>query len=87
MLDGATLPGVDGVPVPETRHAARESAMDTAGMHHDMPKMEPEMRGMDHGDHGMGSISLVSQIVWAVLILAMVVAATSITHLFTPVTF
>ena len=40
--------------------------------------------GTDHGNHGMGSISLASQVVRVVLTLAMVVAATYLTHLFIP---
>ena len=67
---------------------------DMAGMDHDMPKMDhdmskmdPDMAGMDHGNHEMGSISFAAQCVWVVLTFALVVAATYITHFFTPVTF
>ena len=58
-----------------------------AKMDHDMPKMDPDMAGMDHGNHEMGSISLAAQSVWVVLTFALVVVATYITHFFTPISF
>jgi uncharacterized protein involved in copper resistance len=88
------LPGADGAPAPKLGHAATEPAMDMSHsghdmskMDHDMPKMDHDMPGMDHGSHAMGSLSFAAQCVWVVLTFALVVAATYITHFFTPVTF
>ena len=87
-----TLPGADQM-ASHMGHAPAEPAMhmnhsghDMSKMDHDM-KMSDDMHHHDHGNHAMGSISYAAQITWIIGTFVVVIAATYITHVFTPITF
>ena len=75
-----TLPGADGAPAAKLGHAAPEPSMVMNHGGHDMAEMED-------GEHTMGSISFGAQFAWVVATFTLVVAATYITHFFTPISF
>ena len=95
-----TLPGADGAPAAKLGHAAPEPSMVMNHGGHDMGQMKHgehdaahmehekhDMAQMEDGEHAMGSISFGAQFAWVVATFTLVVAATYITHFFTPISF